>query len=54
MVITLTIERYNVLRKLLPIVVEAISKGATSGEATSDSDKAEWNISANEVKFTIS
>lgn len=52
MEITLTLERYVVLKKLLSIVVEAISQSAPDGEATSDSDKVEW--SATEVKFTIS
>ena len=53
MVITLTIEQFNVIKKLLPIAVDAISKSASSGEALSDSDKVEWNVSGNEVKFTI-
>ena len=52
MEIALTLEQFEVLKKLLPIAKEAISRGATTGEATSDSDKVEWVPT--EVKFTIS
>ena len=50
--ITLTLEQFEVLKKLLPIAKEAISRGATTGEATSDSDEVKW--SPTQVEFTIS
>jgi len=50
-VITLTYNQFEVLKKLLPIAKEAISRQATIGEAVANSDKVEWT--AAEVKFTI-
>lgn len=51
MEIQLTLKQFEVLKKLVAVAKDAISRGATAGEATSDSDKVEWNT---EVKFTIS
>jgi len=51
MIITLTYNQFEVLKKLLPIAKEAISRQATIGEAEANSDKVEWT--AAEVKFTI-
>lgn len=51
MEITLTPTQFAALKKLIPIVKEAQSQGATTGEAVNGSDKAEWIPT--EVKFTL-
>lgn len=51
MLITLTHAQFAELKKLIPIVKEAQSQGAATGEATNATNSVEWT--ATEVKFTI-
>ena len=50
MEITLTLDQFAAIKKLIPIVKEAQNQGATEGEAVNGTNKVEWNT---EVKFTL-